>query len=136
MSEQPAIPNPSAWFFSYSEDAEWWTHGGDSYEEALAKALHEQGDQPIYLQQARRMVPNFGSLFDGDDLVERLTEDECWGEDGWTGDPGKYHDLEAMLTTAMTKWFAELSTPLAGASLDTFGELRIVPPPEKQEQPA
>ena len=121
------VPNPSAWFFAYSEDAEWWTHGGVTYEEALAKAVVDQEDQTIYLQQARRMTPNLRQLFDGADLAERISEDDCWGEDGWTGDPGKYADLEAALTDTMAKWFAGLSSPLAGASLDTFGELHIVP---------
>jgi hypothetical protein len=122
-----AIPNPRAWFFAYSEDAEWWTHGGSTYQQAVKKALAEKDGRPIYLQQARRMAPNIRQLFDGADLAERLSEDECWGEDGWTGDPGKYADLEAVLTEAMTKWFVALPSPLSGASLDMFGKLHIVP---------
>lgn len=115
------LSNPTAWFYATSEDAEWWHHGGATRDETVEKARREaEPDQPFFIAEAKRLVPSL-EIFNGADLAERISEDECWGEDGWEGNPGEYADLEAQLTATLKSWFASLESPLAGAQLDFIG---------------
>lgn len=121
----PQVSNTAVWFFAYSEDAEWWYHGGATYDFALAKALREQEGRPIYLQQAKRMVPHLEEVALADNVIDRIQEDECWGKDGWEGD-GSTEGLQRRLDAAVAEWFAE-ECSLTGAQLDFIGERKVIP---------
>lgn len=115
------LTNPTAWFYAESEDAEWWYRGAATRDETIAAArIKLDPGEPFFIGEAKRLVPSL-AIFDGADLVERISEDECWGEDGWEGDPGEYADLEAQLTATLERWFVSLDAPLAGAQLDFIG---------------
>lgn len=121
------LTNPTAWFYAQHEDAEWWYRGAATRDETIAAAqMKLDPDQPFFITEAKQLVPSL-AIFDGADLAGRISEDECWGEDGWEGDPGEYADLEAQLTATLTIWFVSLEAPLAGAQLDFVGT------PEKVE---
>lgn len=116
------IHNPPLWYYHMDEDSEWWNFGGDTREQAIAKARDDYEDRPFWLSEAKRFVPSF-EVFDADDLCERLSEDdEAWGEDGWTGEPlpPAMRILEDLLADTFKDWFAEHAT-LSGAMLDQIG---------------
>jgi len=120
------INNPTRWFYGFSFDAEWWANGGTTREECIAAAA--MGDQPIWIVEAKRMVPDLAAmnLFEGDDLVGQIQESEVWGEDGWEG-YGDTDELEKRLNATLTQWFNETCT-LDGAQLDfVHGPERIDP---------
>lgn len=110
------INNPTRWFYAFEFDAEWWQKGGETREECIAAAA--MGGQPIWIVEAKRMLPDIDAmhLFDGDNLVEQMQESEVWGEDGWQGD-GDTADLERRLTATVKQWFNETCS-LDGAQLD------------------
>lgn len=119
------IPNETRWYFHINRENEWWHRGGKTREEAIDAGIAEYGGEPFWITEARSMVPSF-ALFDADDICERLNEDECWWEDGWTGQPGmeKLRELERRLEDTFKTWFAEFAT-LDGACLDAFNEEQI-----------
>lgn len=121
------IFNPIYWCYAEHEDAEWWHRGGESREQAIAGGTTHFDGRPFWIAQASRMLPSF-AIFDGDDLCERLGEDECWGEDGWEGEPGNEakSELEKRLEATFRQWFADLAN-LAGASLDELSSELITP---------
>lgn len=125
------IDNPARWFFAFEEEAEWWRNGGDTREACITKATADwsgERGEAIWIIEAKRMLPDFNvfSLFDGDDIVERIQDSEVWGEDGWEG-AGDTEDLEKRLNAALTQWFNETCT-LDGAGLDfVHGPERIDP---------
>lgn len=121
------IDNPVRWFFAYSEDAEWWYHGGATYDFALTKALREQEGRPIYIQQAKRLLPKLTDVVIADNVIDALREDECWGEDGWEGD-GEPEELQRRLDGTVQRWFAECCE-FTGAQLDFVGPVTIIPAP-------
>ncbi len=110
------VHNPTRWFFAYEPEAEWWGHGGETREECIAAAA--QGDEPVWIVEAKRMVPDIASMriFDGQQIVDQLQESEAWGEDGWEG-AGDADDLTNRLNEALAKWFHETCS-LDGAQLD------------------
>jgi hypothetical protein len=116
-----AINNPTRWFYALDQEAEWWSNGGKTREECIATAA--QGDQPVWIVEAKRMAPNFG-IFDAEELLERLTEDECWGEDGAEGVPcfsrsaPEHLELESELTDVLRRWYIKHGGTLDGAQLD------------------
>lgn len=125
------ISNPTRWFYAYDQEAEWWQHGGETREECIAEAA--QGDQPVWVVEAKRMVPNFG-IFDAEELLECLTEDECWGEDGAEGVPffprssPECLELEAELSDVFRRWYITHGGTLDGAQLDIVqGPERVDP---------
>lgn len=121
------LTNPTAWFYAESEDAEWWYRGAATRAETIAAAQTKlDPEQPFFIAEAKRLVPSL-AIFDGADLAGRIGEDECWGEDGWEGDPVSYADLEAQLTATLERWFVGLDAPLTGAQLD------FISAPEKVE---
>ena len=119
------ISNPIRWYYSDQPDAEWWHRGGETREEAIAVGRSAYDAAEFWIAQCRSMVPSF-DLFDADDICERLNEDECWWEDGWTGEPDDKakRDLEARLKETFVAWFAEKAT-LDGASLDEMSSERV-----------
>lgn len=129
------ISNPVRWYFSQHEDADWWHRGGKTREEAIAKGRAGHPGEPFWIASARNMVPSF-AIFDADDICEKLGEDECWWEDGWTGvpDDAAMRDLEGRLEATFKAWFAEKAT-LDGACLDEISSEKIEPEhPRSQPQ--
>lgn len=125
---EPTIENPTSWFYARHEESEWWHLGGGTRDEAIANAREECGPEAFYLVEARRAVPSLDRIriFDGDEIVERMQDDEAWGEDGWEG-AGDTAELERRLTTTLKRWFAECCD-LTGAQLDfVTGPDRIEP---------
>lgn len=122
------IQNGAAWFYAFSEDAEWWHCGGATYSETLDNALPEAEGRPIYIQQAKSLTPRLTDIAGADEVIERIGEDECWGEDGWEGD-GSTDGLQRRLDAAVAEWFAE-ECNLTGASLDFIGDRKVIPAPE------
>ncbi|MEN2747116.1 hypothetical protein [Sphingomonas sp. T9W2] len=120
--------NPAAWFYAFSEDAEWWHRGAATYSETLDKALPEAEGRPIYIQQAKSLTPRLTDIAGAEEVIERISEDECWGEDGWEGD-GSTDGLQRRLDAAVAEWFAE-ECSLTGASLDFIGDCKVIPAPE------
>lgn len=123
-----AMPNPTAWFFAANFESEWWSRGGDNREETVLAARAHHGQAPFYIVEAKRLTPTIESMrfFDGDDIVERMQDDEAWGEDGWDG-AGDTTDLERRLNETVKQWFAETCS-LDGAQLDfVHGPERIEP---------
>lgn len=111
------VSNPAAWFVADSVDAEWWCNGGKDRDEAIAIGRDRfAGGDSFWIVEAKRQVPNLTGLFDGMDIVDRLQEDEAWGEDGWEG-AGNTDELERRLTVTLQQWFAETCS-LDGAQLD------------------
>lgn len=127
-----AFTNPIRWFYAFSEDAESWFLAGDSREEALA---HARGyPEPVWIVAAKRLEPGF-KLFDAEELMERISEDECWGEDGWDGMPAfdrgasEYAELENELANALRRWVVKHGS-LSGADLDFIHGPDLAPKPE------
>ena len=110
--------NPVAWYYHEHEDAEWWHRGGSSRSDAIRGGKAEYDGRPFWIVQAKSMVPSF-SIFDGDDICDRLNDDDVWWEDGWTGEPDRAAkiELEVRLAATLKAWFAEFAT-LDGACLD------------------
>lgn len=120
--------NPTRWFYANNHEAEWWYHGGATRDEAIAAAKASYPGEAIWIGEARRMTPGF-KVFDAEELRERLGEDECWGEDGWEGDPCSTEadaELESELSAVFERWFAKHCT-LDGAQLDFIGQAEQVP---------
>lgn len=116
------IANPVQWYFQRDQEAEWWHRGGATKEDAIGKGRAEYDGTEFWIAQCKSMVPSF-ALFDAEDLFDRLNEDDCWWEDGWTGEPGPdaARELERRLEATFRQWFAEFAT-LDGGALD---ELRV-----------
>jgi len=87
--DRPAgdIANPYRWFYARRQDDEWWHMGGATREETIEKGRADYPGEQFWIEEAKRLAPGF-SIFDADDICERIGEDECWGEDGWLGEPG------------------------------------------------
>ncbi|MGE4341355.1 MAG: hypothetical protein AB7E55_36225 [Pigmentiphaga sp.] len=118
---EPDIKNPTRWFYAYSDKAEWWHQGGASWEECIAEAA--QGDDPIWIVEARRMEPDF-AVFDAVDLMEQLSDQESWGENGAEGVPcferrsPEFCELETELAAVLRRWYIKHGGSLDGAQLD------------------
>lgn len=120
------IPNPVRWYYQRDEDAEWWHRGGYTREDAISAGIAQYDSEPFWIAECKSMVPNF-AIFDGDDICERLGEDEeAWWEDGWTGEPGAKAkaELERRLEATFKAWFSEFAT-LDGACLNQLSSERI-----------
>ena len=125
MSAQQ-ISNPTRWFYAQGLDAEWWGLGGETRDACISAAREKYGDEELWIVEAKRMVPDIDvmHLFDGNDLVDRMQDDECWGEEGWEG-AGDTDELERRLTATLKQWFNETCS-LTGAQLDfTNGPERV-----------
>lgn len=126
---EPAIKNPTGWFYAGHHDAEWWTMGGVDRDSTIAAARADMPREPVWILEAKRQIPNF-HIFDADQINEQLLEDEVWGEDGWEGghmDGPHAIELEARLAATLRGWFAECCD-LHGAQLDFINGPEEVPP--------
>ncbi|MBH1992473.1 MAG: hypothetical protein I8H86_06260 [Sphingomonadaceae bacterium] len=120
---EPKVSNPSFWFYSAEEDAEWWHRGGGGRDEAIAAARASYPGQAVWVTEARRMSPHLSEVVLADNVIDRIQDDECWGEDGWEG-YGDEPELQRRLDATIQLWFAECCD-LHGAQLD------FVNPPEE-----
>lgn len=94
------------WFYAISEDAEGWYHAA-SREGAIAKGRELfNGDAFVILEGRRATLRD--DIFDADHVIDQFEEknEECWGEDGPTGETNAdiKAELEAVLTAAFAAW--------------------------------
>lgn len=112
------IPNPRRWFFAPDFDAECWSGGFETREETIAAAREHYSGEPFVVAECVRMEPSF-DIFNSDLIIDELTDQDCWWEDGWTDAPDAQAqaELERRLEHTLKQWFIEFGG-LGGACLE------------------
>lgn len=113
------IRNPTAWFYSAHQEAEWWSKGAQDRDETIAMAREAHPGETVWIVEAKRQLPSF-DVFCAAQIDEKLADDECWDEGGFEGghpDGPHADDLQRRLEATLRQWFAECCD-LHGAQLD------------------